>query len=73
VALAGRLIACIERLAPSSRDDALAAMLAGDTTRDMVRFCYERATTDSAAHHAAILALAGSVAAAITQKRDTHE
>ena len=49
VALAGRLLACIERLAPSSRDDALAAMLAGDTTRDMVRFCYERATTDSAA------------------------
>ena len=72
-ALAGRLLASIDRLAPSSRDHALAAMLAGDTTRAMARVCYEQATTDSAAHHAAIMALAESLADALAQGRGTHD
>jgi len=72
-ALAGRLLASIDRLAPSSRDHALAAMLGGDTTRAMARVCYEQATTDSAAHHAAIMALAESLADALAQGRGTHD
>ena len=72
-ALAGRLLVSVERLAPSSRDRALAAMLAGDTTRAMARFCYERATTDSAAQHAAIVTLVGTLADAMSHGRDTHE
>jgi hypothetical protein len=48
-------------------------MLAGDTTRAMARFCYERATADSAVHHAAIVELVESLADSITQGRNTHE
>jgi superfamily II DNA helicase RecQ len=72
-ALAGRLLISVERLTPSRCDRALAAMLAGDTTRAMARLCYERATTDSAVQHTAIVALAGWLADAMTRGRNTHE
>ena len=73
VAIAGQVLAGVERLAPSSRDHALGAILEGDGSHELTRFCYERATTDSQVHYSAILALAGALAAAVTEKRDTHE
>lgn len=73
VEVARQLIRHLERLAPSHRDAALNAMLRGDGSREMTRFCYAEATTDSPIHHEAILALAAELAAVLTTGRDTHE
>jgi len=72
-AIAEQLLASVERLAPSSRDHALGAILEGDGSRELARFCYERATIDTPVHYSAIVALAGALAAAFTEKRNTYE
>ena len=73
VSTAARLLAHVERLAPSCRDLALAAMFDGDQSHEMARFCYERAAQDSPLHHAAIAGLAGRLAADLKRRRGTHE
>lgn len=73
VATIGRLIAHVERLAPSCGEAALAAVFDGDPSHEMARFCYGRAAQDSPLHHAAIVVLAGRLAAALKRRRDTHE
>jgi hypothetical protein len=73
VAMAAHLLDAVARLAPSSRDHALSAMLAGDRTRAMARFCYERAATDSRAHHEAIVMLACSIAVALWEDGETYD
>ena len=52
-----QLMLHVERLVPSQLDAVLYAILEGDPTRESARFCYSMATTDSMAHHSAILIL----------------
>ncbi len=56
--IAMQVAAHAERLIPSRLDVVLQAILEGDSSLDLARFCYARAGTDSDAHHLTALLLA---------------
>jgi len=62
------VVAQTERLVPSRRDLVLQAMLEGDSSLEMARFCYRQAGPDSEVQHLAILMLAHGVFETIRAK-----
>jgi ATP-dependent DNA helicase RecQ len=72
VRIAKNLTVYAERLIPSRLDMILHAILEGDRSLELARYCYKRAGTDSETHHLSILVLALGIVDIIQRERQ-HE
>jgi RecQ family ATP-dependent DNA helicase len=69
VRIAEQVVEHVQRLVPSQLDSVLFAMLESDPSRDMARYCYEKAPSYGEAHALAIRCLAQELITVLPGKR----